>query len=297
MQVSQSLISELSFRSGLSVPEVERGLSELRVRLEKSSVSDPIVLQGLGSFGIADGDDIRFTPDEALRSVVNFRYLGLGTVDVSTEVPVKPLEGGATLAEEKPSSSGEPAPNSIAPVADKKVVKEALKKQAPVWRVAAALLVVFVVLAGAFFLNQSATYQEQIGSDLSQPPSTVQDLVQEPVLPAGIAELATIPDAVQDMILDSARSSPYGLFDEFNEELRGSFTISVFSFTDIDEASEKAAVLLSDGYRLHIRTRWSGESTIWQIMIGQFEYREEAEKALLTLSEDRFTELTILQLP
>lgn len=299
----QELLSELSFRSGLSIPAVEKELKKWRKKAESNSTNEPVTISGVGTFIANQNGNIGFTVDSLLMDLVNYRYAGLVPIALNSESsetnvpnPVS-IEAAQTKESEKsPKSSG----SAQAPPAKSK--KKSL--------FAVGFLLVISLVATAWFMAPNLPFLDFFVTDkgnftegsktivtMDSPSSEVPASKAESTVLSD--EAAVIPQSIDATPVETAsqESSLYGLFGEFNEELSGSFTISVFSFSDIDNASEQASVLLSEGYRLNIRTVWNGGGTIWQLTVGQFESREEAESALGALSKTQFPESTIISYP
>lgn len=291
MHSEQDLLTELSFRSGLSVQEVEKELSEFRRTLEESSSDHPVILQGIGSFVKSARESVQghvgFTPDATLLALVNVHYAGLKPLLVS-KADSSPDGSGAGLV---PLQTGVESATVHTP----KQIRQKTK-----WPIPLGIMALLLISAVALLLFQNPENMKWLG--MAEGPSPTDNVPIQSVDPTG--DPGIDPFAVGDSAADSGQTASseevnprYGLFGDFNEELRGSFAISVFSFSDIDNASEQAAVLLTDGYRMHIRSLWRGDSTLWLLTIGQFETREDAEEALKSLSETTFPDSTILQLP
>ena len=288
MMSGQELLSELSFRSGLSIPEVEKELKKWRKKAESNSANKPAAISGVGTFKANQDGSIIFTADSLLLELVNYRYTGWSPIalnrDSSKSTPIAedkdsseksvPSPDSSAITQTKESEKSSKSSSSVQP-------KPAKSKKKSLFAV--GLLLVISLVATAWFLAPKVPFLDSFVTDKRE-----------------IAEGSTaLPPSSDPVPIETASEEPslYGLFGEFNEELSGSFTISVFSFSDIDNASEQASVLLSDGYRLHIRNLWDGNNTIWQLTIGQFETREDAEIALQTLSSPQFSETRIISYP
>ena len=288
MMSGQELLSELSFRSGLSIPEVEKELNKWCKRVDSNSSNEPVAISGVGTFKANQDGSIIFTADSLLLELVNYRYTGWSPIalnkDSSGRTPIAVDKNSSKKSEPNPvSSATTQAKESKKPPKSSNSVQPKPAKSKKKSLFAVGLLLVISLVATAWFIAPKVPFLDSFVTDKSE-------------IAEGSIALPPSSDPVPVEIA-SQEPSIYGLFGEFNEELSGSFTISVFSFSDIDNASEQASVLLSDGYRLHIRNLWDGNNTIWQLTIGQFETREDAEIALQTLSSPQFSETRIISYP
>lgn len=315
----QELLSELSFRSGLSIPEIEKELKKWWKKAESNSADESAAISGVGTFTVNQNGSITFTADSLLMDLVNYQYIGLAPLSLHND-----LLGSVPVAPDRDTpKTNSPSPVSTETTQPKKSeksskssgsvqVQSAKSKKKPI--LAVGLLLVMSFVATVWFMAPNLAFLDFMArgdgdlvenskaiESVDSPSSEVSGIGTEPTVSLEESDaLATTLSPSSDLIPEETASqelSLYGLFGEFNEELSGSFTISVFSFSDIDNASEKASVLLSEGYRLNIRTVWNGGGTIWQLTVGQFESREEAESALESLSKTQFSESTIISYP
>lgn len=272
----QDILSELSFRSGLSIPEVEKELKKWRKKAESDSNADPVAISGVGTFRTKQDGSILFTADPLFMELVNYRYIGLTSVPLHRDASEKsasiPVSGLPTPVKESETPTQSPDSIQPSPIKSKKKLFFSV-----------AVLSVIALVTTAWFMAPNFPFMDSFDKDKSE-------------ITEGSTTLPPSSDPI-NVVPVVQEPSIYGLFGEFNEELSGSFTISVFSFSDVDNASEQAAVLLSDGYRLHIRNQWDGKNTIWQLSIGQFETRDDAEIALQSLSSSQFSETRIISYP
>ncbi len=300
MITNQELIATLIVKTGLDEQTVKGQLhawqKEFLAKLERG---EDVILYGVGVLkqkggSPSHGKQIEFNPDSQLAHEVNFKYVGLAeVVQQMPEDPSKdPSDGKGKPSKVPPESPKDNADSKNAPHSTSGDTQEAAikskssdldisskpgeqssKQKSQVFEQSSPLrwVAAIVVLAVAFTV---LLWQLPI-----ERPSTSDALVESPSQQESPDVTSTEAPSSENEGT-TTEDSPYGIAGSYNPEIEDSFTIVLYSLSNVQNALTQRDQLQAQSYRAFARERMLNSGTVTtQVCVGQFERFEDAVNA------------------
>lgn len=300
MITNQELIATLIVKTGLDEQTVKGQLhawqKEFLAKLERG---EDVILHGVGVLkqkggSPSHGKQIEFNPDSQLAHEVNFKYVGLAeVVQQMPEDPSKDPSDGkgkpSTVPPESPKDNADSknAPHSTSGDTQEAAIrskssdldvsskpgKQSSKQKSQVFEQSSPLrwVAAIVVLAVAFTV---LLWQLPI-----ERPSTSDALVESPSQQESPDVTSTEAPSSENEGTKT-EDSPYGIAGSYNPEIEDSFTIVLYSLSNVQNALTQRDQLQAQSYRAFARERMLNSGTVTtQVCVGQFERFEDAVNA------------------